>query len=185
MSDPMGPSIARPVVTYSGDIARSYETSMANSAAGHRPYDPGTTTAFERYDTSNQCPSLQQQPLMPPRVPPVSIYGYTTMDDQQEQRYQQEVAQHQLSMANVGLMKAEADQEPTGPLYPRWVRSSFSNRGRNLYPVLQAHVPVRLGDFRYASDGVFRHKFVREMRDNVPGPHESHWTENVPWGQRH
>lgn len=120
MTDPLNSGIARPVVTYSNEMSRSYESSLANS--NHRPYDPGTATAFERYESSSsQCGSLQQA-LMPPRVPPQGMYGYT-MDDQQEQRYQQEaVQQHQLAVANanaVGMMKAEADQESTGPLYPR------------------------------------------------------------------
>ncbi|KRT80026.1 hypothetical protein AMK59_6562 [Oryctes borbonicus] len=120
MNDPLNSGIARPVVTYSNDMNRSYESSLANS--NHRPYDPGTATAFERYESSsNQCGPIQQS-LMPPRVPPQGMYGYT-MDDQQEQRYQQEaVQQHQLAVASanaVGMMKTETDQEPTGPLYPR------------------------------------------------------------------
>lgn len=123
MSDSMGGGIARPVVTYSNELtARAYDTSMVNSA-NHRPYDPGTNTAFERYDSSNQCGSLQQ-PLMPPRVPPQGMYGYGPLDDQQDPRYQQEAAavqQHQMAIANAtaaGMMKA-GDQESTGPLYPR------------------------------------------------------------------
>lgn len=119
MADPMSSGIARPVVTYSSDMNRSYESSLSNS--NHRPYDPGTATAFERYESSGtQCGPLQQS-LMPPRVPPQGIYGYAI--DEQEQRYQQEaVQQHQLAVANanaVGMMKTEADQESTGPLYPR------------------------------------------------------------------
>lgn len=120
MSDPMSSGIARPVVTYSNEMNRSYESSLGNS--NHRPYDPGTATAFERYESSsNQCGSLQQN-LMPPRVPPQGMYGYT-IEDQQEQRYQQE-AVHQLAVANataVGMMKTESDQESTGPLYPRYI----------------------------------------------------------------
>ncbi|XP_072376094.1 uncharacterized protein [Diabrotica undecimpunctata] len=47
MNEPIGPnSIARPVVTYSNEIARPYESGLINSA-GHRPYDPGTNS-FER-----------------------------------------------------------------------------------------------------------------------------------------
>lgn len=123
MGDTMGGGIARPVVTYPNDIAaRTYENAMVNSSS-HRPYDPGTNTAFERYDSANQCNNIQQ-PLMPPRVPPQGIYGYGPLDEQQEQRYQQEaaVAQHQMALANVttaGMMKTENDPETTTPLYPR------------------------------------------------------------------
>lgn len=122
MSDSMVGQIARPVVTYPNDITgRTYDTSMVNSSS-HRPYDPGTNTAFERYDSSNQCGTLQQ-PLMPPRVPPQGMYGYVTLEEQQEQRYQQEaVQQHQMALANAtaaSMMKTEGDQESTGPLYPR------------------------------------------------------------------
>lgn len=121
MSDSMGGGIARPVVTYPNDITgRTYDTSMVN-ASSHRPYDPGTNTAFERYDSSNQCNNLQQ-PLMPPRVPPQGIYGYGSLEEQQEQRYQQEAVQHQMALASVttaGMMKTENDPETTTPLYPR------------------------------------------------------------------
>lgn len=77
-----------------------------------------------RYDSENQCGSLQQ-PLMPPRVPPQGMYGYGSIDEQQEQRYQQEAAavqQHQMAIASaaaVGMMKTEVDSEVTGPIYPR------------------------------------------------------------------
>lgn len=49
MGDSMGAGgVARPVVTYPNEmVTRSYDTSMVNSAS-HRPYDPGTATAFER-----------------------------------------------------------------------------------------------------------------------------------------
>lgn len=49
ISDSMGTGgVARPVVTYPNEmVTRSYDTSMVNSAS-HRPYDPGTATAFER-----------------------------------------------------------------------------------------------------------------------------------------
>lgn len=123
MGESMGPggTIARPVVTYPNDIGRTYDTAMVNSSS-HRPYDPGTNTAFERYDSSNQCSNLQQ-PLMPPRVPPQGMYGYGPLDEQQEQRYQQEaVQQHQMALASVtaaGMMKTENDPESSGPLYPR------------------------------------------------------------------
>lgn len=123
MSDSMSGGIARPVVTYPNDIVgRTYDTSMVNSSS-HRPYDPGTNTAFERYDSSNQCNNIQQ-PLMPPRVPPQGMYGYGPLEEQ-EQRYQQEAVaqqQHQMVLASVttaGMMKAENDPETTTPLYPR------------------------------------------------------------------
>ncbi|CAH1115073.1 unnamed protein product [Psylliodes chrysocephalus] len=112
-----GNGIARPVVTYSNEIAnRTYESGLINSA-GHRPYDPGTNS-FERYDSS-QCVSLQQ-PLGPPRVPPQGMYGY--IEEQQEQRYQQEAAaaqQHQIVVANAQNMMKTEEPESTGPLYPR------------------------------------------------------------------
>ncbi|CAH0554537.1 unnamed protein product [Brassicogethes aeneus] len=121
MGESMASNIARPVVTYSNEIVnRSYDSSMVNSSS-HRPYDPGTG-GFERYDSS-QCVSLQQ-PLGPPRVPPQGMYGYGSLEEQQEQRYHQEASaaqHHQLSVANAvaqGLMKSE-EQESTGPLYPR------------------------------------------------------------------
>lgn len=87
------------------------------------PLLQGTATAFESYDSSNPCGSLQQ-PIMPPRVPPQGMYGYSGLDEQ-EQRYQQEAAaaqQHQMAVANAtaaGMMKTEVDGESTGPLYPR------------------------------------------------------------------
>lgn len=124
VAESMASAIARPVVSYSNELtARVYENSMVNSAS-HRPYDPGTNTAFERYDASNQCGPMQQ-PLMPPRVPTQGMYGYGPLDEQQEQRYQQEAAavqQHQMAIANAAvasMMKTENDPESTGPLYPR------------------------------------------------------------------
>ncbi|KAJ3644335.1 hypothetical protein Zmor_027001 [Zophobas morio] len=119
MTDSMG-GIPRPVVTYSNEIAsRSYDSSMVNSAS-HRPYDPGTATAFERYD--GQCVTMQQG-LAPPRVPPQGIYGYGSLEEQQDQRYQQEavaVQHHQIGVnGSQGLIKTETGQESTGPLYPR------------------------------------------------------------------
>lgn len=122
--DPMRPygemsdSIARPAVTYPNEmVPRPYD----NSLTSHRPYDPGTATAFERYDSSSQCGSLQQG-IMPQR--PQGMYGYAPMDDQQEQRYQQEVAaasQHHMAVSatSAGIMKAETEP-PTGPIYPRY-----------------------------------------------------------------
>lgn len=49
IGDSMGAAgVARPMVTYPNEVVtRSYDTSMVNSAS-HRPYDPGTATAFER-----------------------------------------------------------------------------------------------------------------------------------------
>lgn len=117
INDSMSGAIARPTVTYPSEMGpRPYDTSLT------RPYDPGTTTAFERYDATNQCSNLPQS-VMPQR-PPQSIYGY--LEEQQEQRYQQEAAvaaaQHQMAVANAaaaGMMKQEPDQQSAGPLYPR------------------------------------------------------------------
>lgn len=120
MTDSMA-TIQRPVVTYSNELGnRSYDSSM--NVTSHRPYDPGTATAFERYD-AGPCVTMQQS-LVPPRVPPQGIYGYGSIEDQ-DQRYQQEavaVQHHQIAVANAaaqGLMKSESGQENTGPLYPR------------------------------------------------------------------
>lgn len=135
--------IARPVVTYStvGDMSggrAAYDSALVNTA-GHRPYDPGTATAFERYDPSaaQACVQPPQPPLMAQRVPPQSIYSVYD-EHHQEQRYQQEAAavaaaaaqqqQHQMAVANAaaaaaaaGMMKAEhSGDESTGPLYPRY-----------------------------------------------------------------
>lgn len=117
--------ITRPIVTYSNEITgRAYDTSIINTAS-HRPYDPGTVTAFERYDPNSQPCGPLQQPLMPQRVPPQNLYPYGSLED--EQRYQQEasvVQQHQMAVATAaaaGMMKTEhsPEQESTGPLYPR------------------------------------------------------------------
>lgn len=132
--------IARPVVTYStgSDMAgrAAYDSALVNTA-GHRPYDPGTATAFERYD-----PTAAQACVQPPPQPPLMgqrgpAQLYSVYDEHhQEQRYQQEAAaaaaaaqqqqQHQMAVANAaaaGMMKSEhqGDQESTGPLYPRYV----------------------------------------------------------------
>lgn len=189
MNDSMSGGIARPIVTYSSDMAnRPYDSSIVNSSS-HRPYDPGTG-GFERYD-SGQCVSLQQ-PLGPPRVPPQGMYGYS-MEDQQEQRYQQEATaaqHHQLAIANAtqGLIKSE-EQENTGPLYPRyvteliiWMSHCFSHNENNsnewifpnmdvlLFSFHQADVPIRR-ERRSIAVGVFRNQLVGEMCDN-PGPNE-------------
>ncbi|XP_044734234.1 mucin-17 isoform X2 [Chrysoperla carnea] len=129
MTTVMGNTIARPVVTYSTDITnRSYDV----NSASHRPYDPGTTTAFERYDSSaavaQSCTNLQQQALHPSqRVPPQGMYPSYASIEEQEQRYQQEAAaaqQHQMAVATAaaaGMMKSDqtSEAENTGPLYPR------------------------------------------------------------------
>lgn len=123
MSESANSGITRPIVTYSNEIAgRAYDSGLINSAS-HRPYDPGTVTAFERYDPNNQPCGPLQQPLMPQRVPPQNMYPYSSMEE--EQRYQQEAsAQHQMAVATAaaaGMMKTEhsPEQESTGPLYPR------------------------------------------------------------------
>lgn len=117
--------ITRPIVTYSNDIStRPYDSSLINSAS-HRPYDPGTVTAFERYDPNNQPCGPLQQSIMPQRVPPQNMYPYGSLEE--EQRYQQEanaVQQHQMAVATAaaaGMMKTEhsPEHENTGPLYPR------------------------------------------------------------------
>lgn len=133
MTTVMGTTIARPVVTYSTDMAsRAYDV----NSASHRPYDPGTTnTAFERYDSSaavaQSCTNLQQQAvaLHPSQrvAAPQGMYPPYTSIEEQEQRYQQEAVaaqQHQMAVATAaaaGMMKSEqgSDPENTGPLYPR------------------------------------------------------------------
>lgn len=118
MSDSMTNStVARPIVTYSNDLMRPYDSGIMNSTS-HRPYDPGTgtTTAFERYEP-NQC---IQQPL-PQRISSSqNLYSYSGIADQQEQRYQQEATLAQQHIAGVSqtMVKTEA-QEPTVPIYPR------------------------------------------------------------------
>lgn len=145
--------IARPVVTYStgSDMAgrAAYDSALVNTA-GHRPYDPGTATAFERYD-----PTAAQACVQPPPQPPLMgqrgpAQLYSVYDEHhQEQRYQQEAAaaaaaaaqqqqQHQMAVANAaaaaaaaaGMMKAEhaGDQEGTGPLYPRYEISKLTTK---------------------------------------------------------
>ncbi|XP_012057465.1 PREDICTED: mucin-12 [Atta cephalotes] len=72
-------NIARPVVTYSNDIAgRGYENAVV-SAANHRPYDPGTTATYERYDTQSCAPitSQQQQQQRYGPMSPHPGYGMT------------------------------------------------------------------------------------------------------------
>ncbi|XP_044754862.1 myelin transcription factor 1 isoform X2 [Coccinella septempunctata] len=118
MNDSMtGSTVARPIVTYSNDIMRPYDSGLMNSTS-HRPYDPGTgtPTAFERYEP-NQC---VQQPL-PQRISSSqNLYSYGGIGEQQEQRYQQETSLSQQHMAAVSqsMIKTEA-QEPTVPIYPR------------------------------------------------------------------
>lgn len=118
INESMTGTIARPTVTYPSEMGpRPYDTSLT------RPYDPGMATAFERYDSNNQCGSLAQS-VMPQR-PPQAMYGYGPLEDPQEQRYQQEAAaaQHQMAVASAvaaaSMMKGEGDQQATGPLYPR------------------------------------------------------------------
>ncbi|XP_045474199.1 myelin transcription factor 1 isoform X2 [Harmonia axyridis] len=118
MSDSMSSStVARPIVTYSNDIMRPYDSGIMNSTS-HRPYDPGTgtPTAFERYEP-NQC---VQQPLPQRIASSQNLYSYGGMAEQQEQRYQQESSLTQQHMAAVSqsMIKTEA-QEPTVPIYPR------------------------------------------------------------------
>ncbi|XP_063973790.1 uncharacterized protein LOC135160765 isoform X4 [Diachasmimorpha longicaudata] len=98
--------IARPVVTYSNDVgaARGYEN--VSSAANHRPYDPGSASGYDRYDSQScgpfQSQQAQQQQQLHSRA---NMYylGQTGMTaDEQERVYQQEAAavqQHQMAMA--------------------------------------------------------------------------------------
>ncbi|KAK9878118.1 hypothetical protein WA026_021135 [Henosepilachna vigintioctopunctata] len=117
MNESMNNSVARPIVTYSNDLMRTYDAGIINSS-NHRPYDPGTATAFERYEPS-QC---IQQPL-PQRIPPPqNLYSYGSMEEQQEQRYQHDAAsvaqqQHMVAVSQ-SMIKTEAP-ESTGPIYPR------------------------------------------------------------------
>lgn len=113
-------NIARPVVTYSNDIAaaRGYETAVA-AAANHRPYDPGTT--YDRYDTQACTPlqpqqqQQQQQQQLHARAANMYYLGQTGMTpEEQERAYHQEAAavaqQHQMAMAAAtvaGMMKTE------------------------------------------------------------------------------
>lgn len=90
-------TINRPVPSYSTEMTgHSYEVS------GHRPYDPGSTNNYERYDTAPQpCPT--------PRYP-----------DYQEHDMRAYEPQHHHVMQ--GMMKPEHPSESEsseGPLYPR------------------------------------------------------------------
>ncbi|KAJ8680065.1 hypothetical protein QAD02_015852 [Eretmocerus hayati] len=95
MQHPGTTNIARPVVTYSNDIsARGYENSVVG-AANHRPYDPGTASAYERANMYY----LSQTGMTP---------------EEQERVYHQEAVaaaqQHQMAMAAAtvaGMMKTE------------------------------------------------------------------------------
>lgn len=100
--------IARPVVTFSNDIvgaARGYDN--VSSAADHRPYDPGTGSSYDRYDTQGCTPfqSQQTQPQQQQLMSRANMYyiGQTGMTpDEQERAYHQEavaVQQHQMAMA--------------------------------------------------------------------------------------
>ncbi|XP_058808292.1 mucin-2, partial [Phymastichus coffea] len=108
-------NIARPVVTYSNDITRGYESA---GTANHRPYDPGTAAAYERYDTQ-ACATLQpQQPQQQQQLharPNMYYLGQTGMTPEEQERvYHQEAAaaaqQHQMAMAAAtvaSMMKTE------------------------------------------------------------------------------
>lgn len=113
---PESTPITRPIVTYSNDL-RPYDSSLINSSS-HRPYDPGTATAFERYDPGSGACAALQQGFGPQRAPGQPMYPYGPLEE--EQRYQQEASmQHQ--MVTTGMMKSEhGEQENTGPLYPRY-----------------------------------------------------------------
>nr|CAD7397100.1 unnamed protein product [Timema poppensis] len=117
-----GANIARPIVSYS-----TYDSTVP----GHRPYDPGTASVYERYDAAPppSCNPLQQ-PQRP--APPPSMYSYSSeQHEQQVREYHQEAAQqHQMAVAaaasmaaaSAGMMKNEGSSESdasTGPLYPR------------------------------------------------------------------
>lgn len=124
-------------MAYSSEMAvRAYDTGVVGTPA-HRPYDPGTAAAYERYDSSQQaCNPLQQQQQLPPQhpqrppPPPPSVYGYTTNQgtlsehEHQVREYQQDSITQQMAMAAAGMagmMKPEGspDAEPSAPLYPR------------------------------------------------------------------
>ncbi|XP_064210937.1 suppression of tumorigenicity 18 protein isoform X2 [Tribolium castaneum] len=158
ITDSIGGTIPRPVVTYSNEIVtRSYDSSVVNSAS-HRPYDPGTATAFERYDSA-QCLAMQQG-LVPPRVPPQGMYGYAAMEEQQDQRYQEGVSvQHHQIAPQQGLLKTEAGQETSGPLYPRPMYQYDSSGGP----------PLPLG-FSAINLSV---KCVTTAQAQIKGPHTS------------
>lgn len=91
-------SINRPIPSYSTEIAsHTYEV------AGHRPYDPGSTTNYDRYDATPQpCPPT-------PRYPDYQEHELRAYDQQH----------HQMS----AIMKPEHPSESEssdGPLYPRY-----------------------------------------------------------------
>ncbi|XP_044271203.1 uncharacterized protein LOC123015504 isoform X4 [Tribolium madens] len=160
ITDSIGGTIPRPVVTYSNEIVtRSYDSSVVNSAS-HRPYDPGTATAFERYDSA-QCLAMQQG-LVPPRVPPQGMYGYAAMEEQQDQRYQQEgVSVHHQIAPQQGLLKTEASQEASGPLYPRPMYQYDSSGGPPL--------PLGFSAINLSVKCVT----TAQAQIKIPGPHTS------------
>ncbi|XP_051174941.1 mucin-5AC isoform X2 [Leptopilina boulardi] len=110
---PSAGNIARPVVTYSNEIstARGYENAVVVSAANHRPYDPGTASAYDRYDTQT-CAPLQPQQQQQQLHSRANMYylGQSGMTPEEQERvYQQEAVaaqQHQMAMA-AGMMKTE------------------------------------------------------------------------------
>lgn len=92
-----GATLNRPVPSYSTEMtARGYEV------AGHRPYDPGTTAAYDRYEAPPQTPCPQRYPE----------YGEHEMRSYEPQH-------HQMP----GIMKQDQSsaegENPEGPLYPR------------------------------------------------------------------
>ena len=113
---PAAGNIARPVVTYSNEIttARGYENVVV-SATNHRPYDPGTVSAYERYDTQ-ACTPLQPQQQQQHLHSRANMYylGQSGMTPEEQERvYQQEAVaaqQHHMAMAAAtaaGMMKTE------------------------------------------------------------------------------
>lgn len=147
-------NISRPIVAYSSEMAvRAYDTGVVTTP-GHRPYDPGTATVYDRYDTAQQaCNPLQQQQQPPPHQqrpppppPPPSMYGYTTSQgalgehEQQVREYHQEAMtqqqqqqqqQHQMAVAAAaaaGMAAASA-----GMMKPEGSPESEPNAGP-LYP---------------------------------------------------
>ena len=114
---PSAGNIARPVVTYSNEIssARGYENVVV-SAANHRPYDPGTASAYDRYDTQACAPlqpQQQQQQQLHSRANMYYLGPSGMTSEEQERVYQQEAVaaqQHQMVMAAAtaaGMMKSE------------------------------------------------------------------------------
>ncbi|XP_043479047.1 uncharacterized protein LOC122509236 isoform X3 [Leptopilina heterotoma] len=105
-------NIARPVVTYSNELstARGYENAVVVSAANHRPYDPGTASAYDRYDTQSCAPIQPQQQQQLHSRANMYYLGQSGMTaEEQERVYQQEAVaaqQHQMAMA-AGMMKTE------------------------------------------------------------------------------